>query len=995
MRLESITLQGFKSFAEETTLEFLSPDKQRKSITAIVGPNGSGKSNISDAIRWVMGEQSLSKLRAKTNEDIIFNGSDGTRRAGRASVEIILDNSDRVVDIDQDSISLERRYYRSGESQYIINGEEVRLMDLKLLLAKANFAQSSYSVVGQGMVNNIVVQTPKERKEFFDEAFGIKQYQIKRHKAWLKLNRTEDNIQELELLLKEKQPRLSSLKKKVEKLEEKKEIQLKLTELRESYYGSLFERNEDEISSLESQLEQLNTKEKEINKKIEDHKQKLAELAKNDSNKDFDRLQKKHQKIVNEKNKLEEEKAVLQGKLQTEYSQAGNKNISWIESKIEDLKEDKREVSGEIEDLKGDIDQASGRIEEKKEKLSDVEYKKSALEGKISKIKQQLSTTSSSTGLTSIKAIDQLIKNKNKFDGLFGALAQLGSVEDKFRLAVDIAAGSHLNSLVVQNEDTAQSCIQYLKQNRLGYATFLPLQKLNPRIVNASKFNHPKVYDLALDLVSFDEKYRQAFEYALGSTLVVEDVQTAKELGIGRVRMVTLDGDVLNKSGSITGGHRSSKNRKVSFSMDTISDSDDQNKKQKLKQLQEQLEELQEKEDKLHKKISDLKAKKQKKESKKEMMVEKKEVIEQEIDELKSDLDLAQMDPEEYSENLEQLRGRKEELNQQISELDSKAEQLKQKIEQFNKQEEKKKEEIFSLQDKLQEQQLELKDLQNEISQKQKKKEKLKTKQEDIKLEVENILNCNISDILDKGFERIQYSEKDDVRDQIQELKYKLDLIGEIDPSVKSEYEELKQECEDLKTQLSDLNQAMEDSKELIRELDKKMKQKREESFSKIKEEFHNNFQTLFGGGEASLNRVYGEKEEQIEGSEEAIVGVKIEASPPDKKVDNIRALSGGEKTLTALALICAIIKTNPSPFIVLDEVEASLDETNTSKFINILEDLAEESQFILITHNRTTMHAADALYGVTMNSGVSEIVSLDLQQAEQVSEEPEVQKQQ
>ncbi|MFB6182105.1 MAG: AAA family ATPase, partial [Candidatus Magasanikbacteria bacterium] len=981
--MKSITLQGFKSFANKTKLEFLGSNEDRKSITAIVGPNGSGKSNISDAIRWVMGEQSLSNLRAKTNEDIIFNGSEAKRKTSRASVKIVLDNSDNKVDIERDEITIERRYYRSGESSYLLNGEEVRLMDLRLFLAKANFAQSSYSVVGQGMVNNIVMQSAKERKGFFDEAFGIKQYQIKRHKAWLKLQRSEDNIQEVKMVLKDKKPKLRSLKKKVDKLEKKKKLKLELEELREKYFTTLYKKRKKEQEALESEVKKLKEKEEKLEQEIKETKENLAELAENKSKDEFEQLQKKHQDIISQKNKLEEEKAVVQGKLQTEYSQAGKQNIGWIENKLSNLKDDKQEVKEGIESIKPELEEYSQKIEQKQKKLEEIEYKISALEGKISNIKDEISSHSSSSHLTSIRAIDELLKNKRKFDGLFGTLAQLGRVEDKFQLAVDIAAGSQLSSLVVEDENVAQQCIDYLKENRLGYATFLPLEKLDPYISDISKFNHPKIYDLAINLVDFDPKYTQAFKYTLGSTLIIEDIQTAKEISIGRIRMVTLEGDVLNKSGSITGGHRKNK-QNLSFG-DSSKKINIGKKKEELKQKQDELDQLNEQKNDIQSELSKLKNKRQKKKNKEELLKEKKEVIQKEVDDLQSDLDLAQMDPEEYSENLEDLRARKEEIESQIEKYKQQAQKISKKIEKFNEQEEEKKKRMFNLQDELQEKQLELKDLQNKIKNKKKRLEKIQTKQRDVSQEVKEVLNITIKELLDKNVDTLDWSNKNDAKEEIQELKYKLDLIGEIDPKVKDEYEELKQECDNLEEQLNDLEEAMKDSKELIKELDETMKEKRENSFREIKDKFEDNFQTLFGGGKADLNRVYGEKEEQIESSQEAIVGIEIEASPPKKNVDNIRTLSGGEKTLTALALICAIINTNPSPFIVLDEVEATLDEANTDRFIDILEELAQESQFILITHNRTTMHAADALYGVTMDSGVSDVVSLKLEEAEQV----------
>ena len=1000
MHLKSVTINGFKSFANKTKLDFLPPEDGKKSITTIVGPNGSGKSNVSDAIRWVMGEQSLSNIRAKTNKDIIFSGSEKKSKLSRASVSIVLDNSGDELDMDYDEITITRRYYRSGESQYLINGEDVRLLDIKLLLAKANFARSSYSVISQGMVDKMILQSPSERKDFFDEAFGIKEQQIKRHQAWLKLNRTKENIDEVSSVLREIKPRLDTLSEKAEKLKKRKELKLKLTELQESYYSTVWQKNKEKISDIKDKLSEINEAKENTEEKLENIQSKLAKLAQGGSRQNnFDKLQEKLEKKVDEKNSLEQKKAVLEGKLQNEYSKAGKENINWLRNKKEELDKKHKQHKNDIENLRGQQEEIEQELEEKQEKYEKLKDKKDRLTSRKNDLQSKLDKAKREESIqqyTGISAVQAVLKNKNKFGQVYGTIAQLGEVEEKFMMALDIAAGGRLSSVVVEDDSVAESCIEYLRSNKLGYATFLPLNKINARYTpnDLDQFlNHPMVYDLAVNLVDFDDKFYDVFSYSLGGTLVVENVQAAREVGIGRIRMVTLDGDVLNKSGSMKGGYRNKK-RKVSFSQSLpSSEIDVEQTKEKIKSVEEALEKINSRIEKLGKNINDLNNQKQKISNQVQLNIDSKEEVKQELEEVKENLKLADLDPDQYSEEMQGVQNKKEKVDKQIGSLSEEIDKIKSKIKKFNEKEENKKKEIFSLQERMQERQDKL----NKITEKKNKKEikvaKLETKQEDLIQEVKEEMNDKIQHIVARNDETIEWSNRKEVYKEIKDTKYKLNLIGEIDEEVIEEYKETKQRYEELEGQLNDLQEAMKNTKNLVKELDEVMKTKRKEVFSEIKDEFSRYFKKLFGGGKAELTKQFGQPEEENvfdeELNEEKLVGIEIEASPPGKKIDNLEVLSGGEKTMTSIALICAIISVNPSPCVVLDEVEAALDESNSSKFVDILHELSEDSQFILITHNRITMHAADALYGVTMgNDGVSDVLSVKLEKAEQMVEE-------
>jgi chromosome segregation protein len=996
MHINSITLNGFKSFAEETTLKFSNQnDLDRNSITAVVGPNGSGKSNISDAIRWVMGEQSLSKLRAKTNEDLIFNGSETKRRKGRASVTLRLDNSDRKVDMDYDEIVLNRKFYRSGDSEYQINGEEVRLLDIQMMLAEAQFASSSYSIIGQGVVDQLVTQSPKDRKEFFDEAVGIKKYQIKRRQAWLKLNRTQENLKEVETLLNELRPKKEGLEKKVEKLNEKKELQLELQELQEKYYTTVWNRYENEIRSLKEKITKIKQKLKDKKTKLDQTKSKLADLAQQkDRQSNFDQLQEKHQKLTKEKNKLQEEKSMLEGKLKSQYSQSGQENINWLKEKLENLQEQKQEQSEHKQNIAKKVEQKEEKLVELKKEINKIKQKQENQKNKLKKLTSKVQQAQSEEKLSKyigIKAIRSILKNKEKFDGVYGTVAQLGEVSDKFRLALDIAAGGHLSSLVVEDDKVAQECVEFLREYKLGYATFLPLNEISPRYtpndINQI-LSHPQAYDIGKDLINFDSKFATIFSYALGSTVVVENMDSAREIGVGRVRMVTLKGDLLETSGSIKGGHRS-KNRKISFSAPAVNSSINlEEKKQEIKQLKQQLKQTEDRLEEKTEQESKLNQQQDKLKNKLDLAKEQKKELTEQIRDIRQKLKLAKEGVSE-DEQLEEIKQRQEKIDRKISNKEKKINNIEQKIEEFNQKEEQKKKQVFQLQEKMQTKQKEIDKLKEQKKEHELKLTKFETKQEDLTQEVQEEMNTTIKELLQKGADQIDWSKKEDIYDRIKKINYKLSLIGQIDPEVKEKYQEIKNRYDELQAQLGDLAEAMEDSKSLIKELDKTMKQERKEGFKQIKQKFKEYFKILFGGGSADLEKNYEESDtELLDHKQKKLTGVDIIASPPGKKINNIRVLSGGERSLVAIALICAIIKTNPSPTIVLDEVEAALDEANSKRFVQILKQLAENSQFILVTHNRTTMHAADSLYGVTIGSdGTSDVVSLNLEQAEEMSE--------
>lgn len=1038
MYLKSIEINGFKSFAGKTVLDFegrINPSGNsprgasaepgqagRYSVTSVVGPNGSGKSNVSDAILWVMGEQRMTHLRAKKSEDIIFSGTEAKGKMGMASVTLTLDNSDGRAPIDFEELVIARRLYRTGESEYLINGKKVRLLDLQILLAKAQFGHGSYSVVSQGTIDQMLLQSNAERKDFFDEASGIKEFQIKRHQAALKLNRTRENIDAGEMVLNEIAPRLRSLSRQVKKLEKRQEVEISLRELQEQYYSTLFTHNQNKIDGLQAELEVIETDYNKLNNHLTILQEELAALAREESRQDsFEALQRQYREVVNQKNDLEREKAVLSGKMQAEYSKAGKQNIGWLENKIASLKKDQESITSELNDALNAVNKLETNIQSERQKLEDASVRRTDLRGKISNLGQQVSETKSEQSffrLTGLKAVQAILEERHRFGRVYGAVAQLGRVDERYQLAMDVAAGGHISSIVVKDDKVAQSCIEHLRRERLGIATFLPLSKVRPRIVShdLEELSHRSgVLGMATDLIDYDEKFNDIFSYVFGNTLIVEDIEVAREIGIGKVRMVTLGGDVLERSGSMKGGFRSRERRRgLSFSHGSsphLLQGNAAKLEEELEELQKELDETEKMFDSQQINVRTYESELQVSRGKQELLETKKQGVDQEVASFEQELSLHTMSPDEYDSAMKDLNNQKGELDTKLEKAEQELQKIQKKIDKFNSQEEEKKQRVFTLQDTMQDEQKKLNVLVDEKNTHRIELTKYETRQEDLAQEVYGEMHTTVESIVSKGVEELDVERLEQVQVDIQKLKYKLSLIGGIDEEVVEEYEETKERHDDLVGNLDDLNKAVVDLEKLIAELDEIMKKTRDAAFKKIRKEFGRYFKVLFDGGKADLIEVYEEEEKvesikekgeeefmegesQIEDEEDIseaqakkkkrkkkiLTGIDVVANPPGKKIKHIQTLSGGERTLTSLALLCAILHTNPSPFVVLDEVEAALDEANSVRFTKILHELAEQSQFIVVTHNRATMHASDALYGVTMgNDGISKLVSVKL----------------
>jgi len=1013
MHLQRIEIQGFKSFAQKTVFDFpetSNHDKKAKSITAVVGPNGSGKSNVSDAIRWVLGEQSLKLIRCKKADDVIFGGSEKKARQGFAEVSLYMNNEDKELPVDFSELVITRRVYRNGETEYLINRRAVRLFDVLILLAKANFGQRSYSIIGQGMVDHIINISAFERKEFFDEATGVKQYQIKRDQAVNRLRRSRENLDQTNKVLAELEPRLRLLTRQIKKLEMRQSLEKELRELQKKYYNYLWTKlqadrqREDEKFSIKDALK------KDLEVRLNEVQNKLAFLARQESRKDiFNNLQKDYNKLQSERNELMKELTMVKGKMSLEYVKFGKQNLSWLEDKKEELERRIKEISESTNNLKTKLGYRAESLVEQENKLIDLTSNLVVLRNNLQTAEESLlnlkSGAKNSHYLDAVKAI---LRQKDSIKGIYGTVSQLASTQPMYETALAVAAGNRLSAVVVQSDEVAVRCINFLKERKLGSVIFIPLNKIQagaPIKESKELLAANGAIGFAVELLSFDEKYKKAFQFVFGSSIVVDNLENAKALGIGRERVVTLDGDVMEKSGMMRGGYR----REGSVSWSILGDDKYSGTQEELMReialLKSKIEESQRERETLEQEINELRVEKQVNETKEKGLSNDLLVLQKEKEKIEVEINENKISPEDQDKYLQDLEARRKGFEMKLEKLDEEVASIRKKLDVFNLEEEKKKEEVFGLQAEMQKYQIKLNEVQNEVNTINIVIAKLETKREDLEKEAIQEVGVNFK-FTKSEFDALNV---DELWFNISKLRSSLEQIGGIDEEIINEHKEVSERYEFLSTQVNDLEKAIKDLEKVVGELDELINKQFDSSFKKINKAFEKYFTKIFNGGKAKLELVQREKTNKVEEAavaenlvtegmvEEEIeevlpeekskllnTGIDIMVAPPNKKISNIAVLSGGERTMTSLALICAIIESNPSPFIVMDEVEAALDEANSHKFAGILQELSYKSQFIIITHNRVTMHVADVLYGVAMgDDGVSKTLSLKLTEAQ------------
>lgn len=887
MYLERLEIQGFKSFSNKTALEF------DRGITAVVGPNGSGKSNVADAVRWVLGEQSLKLLRGKRSQDVIFLGSGKKSRLGMAEVSIYINNQNGGAPIDYSDLVITRRIYQNGEGEYFINRKKARLQDIILLIAKANFGQKSYSIIGQGMIERVLTSSALDRKDFFDEAAGVKQYQIKREQANSKLIRTQENLQQAEVLMQEIEPRLRSLTRQVKRLERREVMEADLKNLQRTHYYLIWKELDERNSKLKKEDQEQTSQLKKIESEKEEIQNKINRIAQEDTRVQlFQKYQDEYQFYQQTRNKLLQEQAVLKGKVELGYIQKGKMDLAWLEKRKSELEHVEKSIQKEVESIKPkylkEKDLLGQQLKEQNKIIDEFSQLEKAIED----------------------GFDQLNK-KPELDLPF----VLDSIENIYLKQKDFW----------ERLEKIQEIDQLSKLRKEANSIINQLESLRNQLRNIH--TDQKIQDLP------------GLQKKLSNLLKTKD-NLVNEINNRKIQVQALEGR-LNQL-----------------------DRELNNNRDELRKIEKEI------------KLSDSS---QNSESMKKAFAEEETI-----------------------------------LNDQLGQIENEIKAAQTKIDSFNNEEQTKKDELLHLQKEIQTKQQTANEISNRINANSIEIAKIETKNEDLEKEINGSLGLdelrNLKEnkiIPDSELAKLPFSEREE---KMKKYRNQLELIGGIDPTIQEEYQTTHERYEFLTSQVNDLKSAGKSLGKVIDELDEKIKKQFNEAFHKINHEFGKYFRLLFEGGKASLTirkEVIASPEEKAEAEEnqnederieveasepqtnkreKIITGIDIQACPPGKKLTDLNILSGGEKALTSIALICAIIANNPPPFVILDEVDAALDEANSIKYADILRDLSHNTQFVTITHNRAIMHNAAILYGVTMgDDGVSKLLSVKMEEVDNI----------
>lgn len=1177
MILKALEMQGFKSFPDKTVLEF------NKGITAVVGPNGSGKSNISDAVRWVLGEQSTKTLRGSKMEDVIFSGTDVRKAKGFAEVTLRLDNTDRSLNKDSDEVSVTRRYYRSGDSEYLVNGESARLRDVNELFMDTGLGRDGYSIVGQGKIADMVSPKASERRDMLEEAAGISHFRYRRGDAIKRLAQAEENLVRLRDILSELESRVGPLKAQSEKAQkfivlagERKNLEIGIwlntidktgEKMRDQEHKieiaeASHKEAQDELSKIGEMIDKAADGTRDINIKLEEirnsasgFEEKLSDIdsqikvaensilhnnetierinrdkaAENETEQNIDAavsaarecIQKAEEQIADATRQMDElskqeetyrlsssefsdRAAALSGEISAlsvrladcrVTAETANSSIEEIRSRISaidesmgtrkddydallkrkaDAEAELKEIQDEIVSVKNAIDGYTLRFENRGKKADSV---KLAIDEKQRELHK---------GQDRVRLLEDLEKNmegyfgavkavmkesgRGALRGIYGPVSQLITVKDKYSAAIETALGAAVQNIVVDNETDAKRAMGFLKEHRAGRATFLPITAIKGRVLSEQGLDDQYGFvSIASDLVSYDNKYSEIIRWLLGRTAVAEDIDSAIAIAKKysyRFRIVTLDGQVINAGGSMTGGSRV-QNAGILSRGNEI-----ERLKGSLASMQKELDgmlsdykllsedasaakaELEGAEgDLLRAKEENIRREGELKLASDKLtsvssgvkeLLEEKETLEKRIESVSSGAEAARSQIDELKETLENkekelesITGDSKTLQKNREEVASKAAEIRLRIVSLQKdveantdeitrlknrktghldrlseldgeirEIEEKNDELRALTERLSADEKALKanhgDAQNQINELISQRDELEKQANDLRLheraksEERERLSGDIArleerkiamrneydNLTSKIYDEYQLTRREAAALEIEiddyslaakrlaELKSQIRALGSVNVSAIEEYKEVSERYEFLSGQINDVETSRAELNKMIDDLTGKMAEQFREQFNRINSCFGQTFIELFGGGKAELRL---EDERDVLGSD-----IEIKVQPPGKNVQNINLLSGGEKGLSAIALLFAILKVTPAPFCIFDEVEAALDDVNVSRYAQYVRRMTKNTQFILITHRRGTMEEADVLYGVTMQEkGVSKLLEL------------------
>lgn len=1177
MILKALEMQGFKSFPDKTVLEF------NKGITAVVGPNGSGKSNISDAVRWVLGEQSTKTLRGSKMEDVIFSGTDVRKAKGFAEVTLRLDNTDRSLNKDSDEVSVTRRYYRSGDSEYLVNGESARLRDVNELFMDTGLGRDGYSIVGQGKIADMVSPKASERRDMLEEAAGISHFRYRRGDAIKRLAQAEENLVRLRDILSELESRVGPLKAQSEKAQkfivlagERKNLEIGIwlntidktgEKMRDQEHKieiaeASHKEAQDELSKIGEMIDKAADGTRDINIKLEEirnsasgFEEKLSDIdsqikvaensilhnnetierinrdkaAENETEQNIDAavsaarecIQKAEEQIADATRQMDElskqeetyrlsssefsdRAAALSGEISAlsvrladcrVTAETANSSIEEIRSRISAIDESMgtrkddydallkrkadaeaslKEIQDEIVSVKNAIDGYTLRFENRGKKADSV---KLAIDEKQRELHK---------GQDRVRLLEDLEKNmegyfgavkavmkesgRGALRGIYGPVSQLITVKDKYSAAIETALGAAVQNIVVDNETDAKRAMGFLKEHRAGRATFLPITAIKGRVLSEQGLDDQYGFvSIASDLVSYDNKYSEIIRWLLGRTAVAEDIDSAIAIAKKysyRFRIVTLDGQVINAGGSMTGGSRvqnagilsrgneierlkgslasmqkeldgmlsdykllsedasAAKAELEGAEGDLLRAKEENIRREgelklasdKLTSVSSGVKELLEEKETLEKRIESVSSGAEAARSQIDELKETLENKEKELESITGDSKTLQKNREEVAtkaaeirlrivslqkdveantDEITRLKNRKtghldrlSELDGEIREIEEKNDELRALTERLSADEKALKanhgdaqnqiNELISQRDELEKQANDLR-----LHERAKSEERERLSGDIARLEERKIAMRNEYDNLtSKLYDEYQLTRREAAALEIEiddyslaakrlaELKSQIRALGSVNVSAIEEYKEVSERYEFLSGQINDVETSRAELNKMIDDLTGKMAEQFREQFNRINSCFGQTFIELFGGGKAELRL---EDERDVLGSD-----IEIKVQPPGKNVQNINLLSGGEKGLSAIALLFAILKVTPAPFCIFDEVEAALDDVNVSRYAQYVRRMTKNTQFILITHRRGTMEEADVLYGVTMQEkGVSKLLEL------------------
>ncbi len=1004
MYLKALEIQGFKSFAEKTRLTF------EKDITCIVGPNGSGKSNLSDALLWVMGEQRTKTLRGTKMEDVIFGGTAIRSPMGFAEVSLVIDNAAHVIDSDSPEIELTRRYYRSGESEYFINREQVRLKDLNALLFDTGLGRDGYSVIGQGKIADIISTKSTDRREIFEEAAGISRYRYRKEEAERRLARTDENLLRINDKIEELELQVGPLKDQSEKA---KRFLVLRDDLRIR-----------EISFWMETLDQLHRRADAVNAEFEETKALLekakAELealyassgslsermhAKDEENERArERLSAKESEIAS----CDSDMAVLRANVRSSEEEAARmvqdiadrenrvgdirRNIAEGEKRLADIQRELTELCEQIRINNNVLDGCRMKIKSREDALDAANEKANRLSVEARAMDARINMLSEMEkdfeGYS--KAVKTVMREaaRGTLRGVHGPVSGLIRTDEECALAIETALGAAGQNIVIETRNDGRSAIEMLKRTDSGRATFLPLDTIKGYVMKDAPERDPGFVGVAYDLVRFERQYEQIVASLLGKTIIVEALSDAIRIsrnGNDRYRIVTLDGQMINVGGSMTGGSNAKgtgvlsraneldtlrrKREELSFQIQSCERSLERARND-LAVVRNDLDIAQEDKNSLAARESSLNAEAS-------AVTNTGRQFQLLLDSLTGDSDLRRRAVEEAEGKIIELKKSYEEKTEIRQKLVSQADVIRREIDEISKSRLELEGRRTANERTTRECNEELNDLERRSARVEQKKLAVDMEEKQIldKLWDSYELSFTAAQELRQPVENLQRANR-----EIADLRRQISALGSPNIGAIEEYERVSTRYEFLASQRDDVEKAKNELLGIIRDVTKEMTAVFSEQFKQINVAFQQTFKDLFGGGKASL---------ELEDDNNILeCGIEIRCQPPGKALSTLSLMSGGEMAFVAIALYFAILKVRPTPFCVMDEIEAALDEANVNRFADYMRRMAERTQFIVITHRRGTMEEADMLYGVVMQEkGVSTVLELDLEQASKTAE--------